>query len=295
MIVENEFAATTYRVLNKFASEMVPVNSWSWQCVVKNGTRLPLTASFDDGFLQLAYRPDAIRKTSVALEDAMLYNKSLAGGVKLAVDPSSNDLHLRTDIVVLDELQLRDRLEWALEGFHDGYRLLKSPASLKDLCTSQAVSVSVADLAELLRDCNWPCAERGQNDYSADLDASGAPPANIRMNENSLVVSVDLLRCNAAADITRQALAIYLLTASYSLRMVRACAERADEQICFGFHVSLPFTPVVEEIQHALAALSVAYRTCAQETSVLLHDAAAQLYLTARNPSTIDDQPDKEN
>ena len=197
--------------------------------------------------------------------------------------------------MVLDELQLRDRLDWALEGFHDGNCLLKSPASYKDHRIPQAVPVPDADLAELLRDCNWPCAERGLNDFSADLDASGAPPANIRMIKNSFVVSVDLLRCNATADISRQALATYLLTASYSLRMVRAYAERTDEQICFGFHVSLPSTPVSEEIQHALAALSVAYRTCAQESSVLLHDAAAQLYLTARNPSTTDDQPDKEN
>lgn len=129
MIVENEFAATTYRVLNKFACEMAPSGAWSWHCVVKNGTRLPLSASFDEGFLQLACRTEAIRKTTLVLDDAILCNKSMAGGVKLTLDPATNFLHLRADIVVLGELQLRNRLEWALEGFHEGHCLLHSSAS----------------------------------------------------------------------------------------------------------------------------------------------------------------------
>lgn len=127
------------------------------------------------------------------------------------------------------------------------------------------------------------------------MDASGAPPAIIRMIGSTLVLKVELLRCNASADITRMALTIYLLTVCSYLRMVRAYAERTDEQICFGFHVSLPSSTTAEEIQHALAALSVAYRTCARETSVLLHDATAKLYLAARNLSTTNDQPIKEN
>jgi hypothetical protein len=296
MIVENEFAATTYRVLNKFACEMEPSGSWNWKCVVKNGTQLPLAASFDDGFLHLACRPDAMHKTSLAFENALLCNKTLAGGVKFALDPARGSLHLRTDIVVLDEMQLLDRLEWALEGFHDGNRLMKSLDSRIDHQFPQAAAVSDFDLANTLRETSWHCTEKGANDFSADLDASGAPPASIRLIGNSLDLSVELLRCNAAADITRQALVTFLLTASCNLRMVRAIAAHADEHICFGFHVSLPSCPATEEIHHALAALSVAYRMCARETNVLLHGAAAQLCMAARNSSTTDDhQPDKEN
>ncbi|MGD0293337.1 MAG: hypothetical protein ABSB30_05740 [Terracidiphilus sp.] len=296
MMFANETAETAYRVLNKCACEMEPSGTWCWQCVVKNGARLNLAASFDEGFLQLACRLEAIHKTTLALEDAMLCNKTLTGGVKLALDPASRGLHLRTDIVVLNEEQLQTRLEWALQGFHDGNRLLKSPNSLNDYRISQTVPDSGVDLAELLHESSWPCAERGPNDFTAALDASAAPPASIRMKGNCLALSVELLRCNATADITRQALAIFLLTASCSLRMVRAYAEHADEQICFGFLVSLPSSPATEEIQHALAALSVAFRVCARETNVLLHSAAATHYLAARNPSITDDhQHKKEN
>jgi hypothetical protein len=296
MTIANQTAATAYRVLNKFTCEMEPSGPWSWQCVVENGARLPLAASFDEGFLQLAYRPDAIHKTALALEDAMLCNNSLAGGVKLALHPSGSGLHLRTDIVVLDERQLHNRLQCALEGFHEGTRLLKSPDSRNNLRDSQPRPVSDVALDELLRETSWPCVERGPNDFSADLDANAAPPASIRMRGNCLVLSVELLRGYASEDRTHQALAVYILAASSSLRMVRAHAERADGEISYGFHVSLPSSPAAEEIQHALAALSVAYRTCARETSVLLHDAAALQYLAARNPSTTEDrQSEKEN
>ncbi len=226
----------------------------------------------------------------------MVRNKSLAGGVKLALNPAGRGLHLRTDIVVLNESQLRDRLEWALGGFHDGTRLLESPDAHSNCSRMLPAQDSDAALADLLRECSWPCSERGTNEFSAELDASAAPPAGIRMNGSGLEFSVELLRCDAAAEITRQALAVYLLTVSGSLRMARAYAARAGEQMSFGLHVSLPSTPAAEEIQHALAALSVAYRMCAREANVLLHDAAARHYLAARNPSTKDDQqPEKEN
>jgi hypothetical protein len=296
MMLTNETAATAYRVLNKCACEMESSSPWRWQCVFENGARLPLSASFDDGFLQLVCRPESIRKTSLALEDAMLCNKSMAGGVKLALNPTDQGLHLRTDIVVLAESQLRDRLEWALAGFHDGTRLLESPVAHNECANSQTSRVSAVALADLLRECSWPCAERSANEFSADLDASAAPPAGIRMNGSALELSVELLRCDASAEITRQALSLYLLSACGSLRMARAYAVHADGQIRFGFLVSLPSSPAAEEIQHALSALSVAYRMCAREANVLLHGAAARHYLAARTTSSTDDNNhEKEN
>jgi hypothetical protein len=296
MMLAKETAATAYRVLNKCASEIESSGSWSWQCVIENGARLSFAASFDEGFLQLACQPQAIRETALSLEDAMLCNKTLAGGVKLALNPSSRGLHLRTDIVVLYEKQLIDRMEWALEGFHDGNRQLESPHAHNESVSSQAARDSDVDLAELLRESSWPCAERGANDFSSKLDAGAAPPASIRMIGSTLEFRVELLRCNASEDITRQALALYLLTANSSLRMARACAAHADGQISYGFHVSLPSSPATEEVQHALSALSVAYRMCAREANVLLHGAAAQHYMTARNlSSTEDNNFEKEN
>jgi len=50
----------------------------------------------------------------------------------------------------------------------------------------------------------------------------------------------------------------------------------------------------MEEIDHSLAALSLAYRVCAREANLLLNEAAARCYLAARdfsnNYQTIDEK-----
>jgi hypothetical protein len=68
--------------------------------------------------------------------------------------------------------------------------------------------------------------------------------------------------------------------------MARVCAVEADGQTSFGLQVGLPVAPAMEEIDHALAALSIAHRMCAREANVLLNDAAARCYLAARDVST---------
>jgi len=294
----SEAAATVFRVLDKCSSELRPDGPWRWKCAVQNGTRLPISASFDDGFLQLACHPGMIRKSANALERALLGNGEMTGGVRLALCGASGDLHLRTDILFLDETQLLDRFHLALNGFHHGAHLLKtldSDSRSKCAEATQAVAPGI-NLVELLHETMWATAERGPNDYSVELDAASAPPATIKLTENGLVASVELVRSEATAETTRQALAVFLLTASSALRMVRAYAVKTGEQMSFGFQVGLPHAPAIEEIDDALAALSVAYRNCARESNVLLNGLAAQSYLSAREDSTTEDhQPEKEN
>jgi hypothetical protein len=294
----NEAAATVFRVLDKCSCELSPDGPWRWKGAVQNGTRLPISASFDEGFLQLASRPGMIRKSANALERALLGNGEMTGGVRLALDGASGALHLRSDILLLDETQLLDRFHWALDGFHHGAHLLKSldSDSRYKRAEIRRTTASGINLAELLRETKWTTAERGPNDYSVELDAASAPPATIRLTESGVVASVELVRSEMSAENTRRALAVFLLTTSSVLRMARAYAVKTDEQMCCGFQVGLPHAPAAEEIDDALAALSVAHRNCARETSVLLNDLAARRYLSAREYSTTEDhQPEKEN
>jgi len=284
----NESAATAYRVLDKCAGELEPAGPWRWRCAVQNGARLPIAASLEEGFLHLACQPEETRKCICTLERAIYGNRGLAGGVKLALgrlDKAGSGFQLTTDLVVLEEKQLLDRFRWALDGFHDGYRLLKFPDSGRNRGAVEAAACGDG-LGELLRESSWACTERGANDFSANLDADSAPPARIRMTESGVELSVELARWNAATEASRRALAVFLLTASGALRMARACAVDADGQTGFGLQVGLPAAPAVEEIDHALAALSIAHRMCAREANVLLNDAAARCYLAAREDST---------
>jgi hypothetical protein len=295
MRLANEAAESAYRVLDKCTRELEPVGPWRWRCVVQNGARLPMTASLEEGFLQLACHPDGIRREAVALGRALLGNGTLPGGVKLALNAASRDLTLRTDIVLLDEIQLLERMRWAVQGFHEGHRLLKFPGSNAARAAKQISDADGVHLGELLRESSWTFAERGPNEFSADLDAVSAPPARIAMIEGQILFSVELARCAVAAEATRQALAIFLLTASGALRLARAHAMETDGDWSFGFQVCLPAAAATEEIDHALAALSIAHRMCARESSVLLDEAAARCYLAARDLPPTHDQEEMEN
>lgn len=295
MKLANEGAEIASRVLVKCSDEVTPAGPWRWLCAVQNGTRLPITATHDDGFLHLAYRPEEAHEGACTLEDALLGNNLLAGGVKLARDDSSGALHLHADIVVIEEKQLLDRFWRALDGFHDGCQLLKSPTSRLNYAFAELADCG-AGLGELLRETSWASTERGPNDFSVELDQGSAAKARIRMRKSGVVLSLELIRANALAEVNRRALAEFLLTASSGLRMVRACAAELDGGWSFGMQVSLPSMPAAEEIDHGLAALSLAYRMCARETSVLLDDAAARCYLAARDTSTTNDhEEEKEN
>jgi len=284
MRLANEAAAIAFRVLNKRTDELSPTGAWRWSCSVQNGTRLSIAASLEEGFLNLTCRPEGTRKSACTLEQALSGNRMLSGGVKVALREANRDLHLATDIVIIEEKQLLDRFDRALEGFHDGYRLFRAPASLID-CKAAKTDPEV-DLGELLREASWPFTERGPNDFSAELDADSAPPARIRNTENGVELNSELVRTNSTAEISRRALTLFLLTATSTLRLVRACSEETEGGFVFGIQVNIPGAPAFEEIDHALAALSIAHRICARETTVLLNEATARCYLAARNLST---------
>ena len=289
MKLANETAEMTSRVLNKCSDGVKPIGPWRWLCAVQNGARL------EDGFLHLACLTEESRNGACGLEEALRGNSALAGGVKLALDNANNSLHLRTDIAVLEEKQLHDRFWWALDGFHDGCRLLESPASHLNHAFFESTD-SETNLGELLRETSWPSTERGPNEFTVELDRDFAAKARIRASKTGVELSVEFVRANAPAEVTRRALAMFLLSASGALRLVRAHSAELEGGSSFGMQVGLPPAPAAEEIDHALAALAVAHRACARETSVLLDEAVARCYLAARDTSTSNDHhEEKEN
>ena len=295
MRLANEQAATALCVLNKCCDALEPDGAWRWRCAIQNGARLPISASLQEDFLHLECRPEAGRKDACTTEQALLGNRTLTGGVKLALNGAGRGLRLVTDILILEEKQLMNRLQLAIDGFHLAQRLLKWPASHLNFQAAQPVPPPI-DLGSMLRELSWPSAERGPNEFSAELDANSAPPAAIRGTKSGVRLSVELVRSNAPAEVTRRALAVFLLTATSALRMARAYAEEQQGGLACGIEVDLPATPVAEEIGHALAALSVAHGMCARETTVLLNQAVAQCYLAARDLSTPNEnQSEQEN
>ncbi len=289
-------AMTAFRVLGKCSSEVQPAGPWRWRCLVQNGARLPLAASIEEGFLHLEGHPETPGATMPLLERTLRVNASLAGGVKFALDAAGGGLLVCADLVLLDEAQMLARLPWALAGFHQAYSRLPAMDSGAHTAPAQGEVTAGARLAELLRETSWSSTERSLNEFVADLEADSAPPARIAVNELGLVFTLDLARSAPALEAVRQALAVFLLTCAGGLRMVRPFAvEEEAGQMKFGFQVCLPAAPAAEEIHHALGALSMAFRMCGRETSVLSDEATARCYLSVRSvPLTLNTDNAKE-
>lgn len=285
----DDLAASALRVLNKCSVEIRQENPWRWRLMVQNGTRLPLEAWLDESFLQLATHPESAGRSLAELERALMGNAALPGGAGLVLHACGNRLQLRAEIPLpvntnpQDEFLLR-RMKWALDGFHHGFGLLNSLDSQRDRVAPAPSASPHAALAELLRESQWKCEERGPNDFAAALDSDSEPVAKIRVTEHGLSLSVEMGR--ADEGVSRSALAVFLLTTGSTLRMARAYAVETDGAWGFGFRVCLPPGPEPEEIHHALAALSIAHRSAARETRVLLDQAAARCYLAVRDSQT---------
>jgi hypothetical protein len=254
---------------------------------VQNGTLHSIESRFDEGFLELVSHPETTKRNAQELERALVGNGFLPGGAGLALDAVSSCLHIRADIALsleagFDEEHLLKRVKWALDGFHHGLDFLKSFDAQVVAQMPPSDAGSDSGLAELLGESSWKCEARGPNDFSASLDAETEPPAKIRMSEHGLLLSVELGRVESAAVSAREAIAVFLLTAGGALRMARACALKKDDGWSFGFNVCLPSAPTPQEIDHGLAALSIAHQSAARETRALLDEPTARRYLAAR-------------
>jgi hypothetical protein len=109
MNLDREIAEATLRVLGKCSEEVQPNGPWRWTSAVCNGTRLQVDSSLEEGFLELAGRPNGTKQSGAELEHALLGNHTLPGGVGLAL--GADGLHLRTDIALPeDEQQVEEHL-----------------------------------------------------------------------------------------------------------------------------------------------------------------------------------------
>jgi hypothetical protein len=283
MTLSNDAVSTAFRALARCSAEVRPAGPWRWHCLVQNAALRPLTASVEDGFLHLVARLEAQGGAAGDLERALQANGTLPGGVKFALSLATSVLHLCTDIALLDEARLSERVHWAMEGFHHGYDRLNGLDSDPGCAAAPGVDVAGSRLGELLRETAWSCTERSSREFAVELHQDSIQPARITASARGVALNVELVRCDTAAEAALRAMSIFLLTASSGLRLVRAYGTDADGVRAFGMQVGLASEPAPEELDHALAALSVAHQMCAREAKVLLDPAAARCYLAVRD------------
>lgn len=295
MRLANDKAAIALTMLNKCCDDVEPAGPWRWRCSMQNGTRVTSVATFSGDFLRLATCVPSLVRTPQSIERALMSNAQLRGGVRIALHRDRKEFLLSADMAVLTESQVAARISSAMDGFHDALSALEAGISAPPQPEANPATKPASKLASLLEETRWQHHVREEGDYAVTLDAASSPPARITACAHELSASVELVRVGHDSTCVRQALANYLLSACSTMRMVRATMACASAQRCYQLEARLPADPESEELDHTLGALSIAYRGCAGESTVLLNEAAARCYLAVHHKSIQKQQTREEN
>jgi hypothetical protein len=125
----------------------------------------------------------------------------------------------------------------------------------------------------------WPLERRDAARFTVELDAPGLlSQAGVERQGPELSVSIEVLRGAALTENSRRAAALFLLTLTAMLRLVRGAAvETPDPAV--RIEARLPAVPTGTELDLALLALSLACRLCTRELRGLSDNLMARTYL----------------
>ena len=284
------------KALEGLGTPVTPAGHLCWNFTVSNGRPLPVTARIDDGFLLLD-APAGFRAGVPALPQLLEWNSDLAAAAKFALLPSPWRTRLRAEFVLDEETDLPVRLLESLNGFLGGASRLHASdsceaASGAALRPDNAGRSALGRIPDLLKQTGWQFQERDSGQVKVDLEARGGLcQAAVGESASGVIADVELARADSMTPSSRLAVAAFLLTLNGALRLVRGYMQQAESQIAIGLQVRFGAFPSAGEMDHALAALSVACQACARETRILLDKTVAEQYLAILDlPLTFDEK-----
>jgi hypothetical protein len=226
--------------------------------------------------------PARLARTLDGRWHALAANASLPAGLKLCTAAADHRLHLRADVPLLEDAAPALRIRHLCAGIDAALAALPAPPHSDAQSPSLdpgTRATSDFDLQERCRETQWPCTDRGAQTVMVQLDVSGAfQQAAVELQPGrGIVASVPLLAAPLPAPPHETAVSRLLLATAGALRMVRPARTPGPASV--GFEVVFTHVPAAEELAHAFAALSLAWRYAGRETEILARDVRiAQLY-----------------
>ena len=225
--------------------------------------------------------PARLARTIDGCWQALAVNARLAGGLKLCT-AADRSFHLRADVPLLEDTPVALRIQHLCAGIGAAIASLSAPQPADPSPTPAGLGALEAwdfDLRQRCRETLWPCTDREPHTVMVQLEVPGAfQQALVELQpERGVVVSVPLLAAPQPAPPHETAVTRLLLATAGAVRMVRATTRRAPAWV--GFEVVFAHVPTPEELAHAFAALSLAWRGAGREAEILARDVRiAQLY-----------------
>jgi len=212
-------------------------------------------------------------------------NGGLTGGLKICAAGPDPALRLRAELPLFEQSPVARTVEQVCAG------LAAIGAGMPP--DRPGVAAAGVDLPQLCADTSWPFTLRGTDTVMVELDVPGAfQQATVELQPNrGVVVSVPVLAEPPRVPVCEAAVSAFLLRVTGAVRMVRAAAAASGWAV--GFEVVSAYAPSAEELAHAFASLSLAWRCAGREAAVLAADErVAQAYLRATDfdlrPWTLD-------
>ncbi len=291
-----------HECLSKHAMAVSPVRTGQLEFILSNGRALQGTAYVENTWLRLQMPSTTVRGKRWHLSnprsalDVLRRNKAIRGNTRLILCRDERFVTLSADICLDDEVNLASRIEESLHGFATVLEAPRGPddrASIGSHCTvstSEAAKGPDSDLKHLCEEAGWPFLERPSGSLAVDLgvprDFYQATVEEQEGRDGGIRLSIGLTQGELSPKVCRWAAAFFLLTACSALRMVRPVTEGKDHGSAVSLEISFARRPCAPELNHALAALSVACRMIGREARLLHHDEElAKEYLLTRGLS----------
>jgi hypothetical protein len=277
--------------LEKCATSVVRIADAQWLLSLTNGAELTVHAGVHDDWLILegprvpgfgfrgghaSGEPDA-----AGLWSLLRVNAALVGGAKCALEPDLSGTQVRAEVPLDDDIDVARRITQACTGIKSAAARVHGSAAYD---SPVAAPLTHAELEALCRATPWTCVVRKEC-VAVDLQVQGAFRALVTARpDGKIAASVDLngRPADSSSPVCRAALAHFLLRINRVVRMARAAAAGETPRLETVFADA----PTAPELNHALAALSVACRMAAREAEVLACEVeAARAYLRLCAPS----------
>jgi hypothetical protein len=270
--------AAIVAALEKCATSVDTDPGGGWAFTLVNGARLGARASIDDGWLVL--EAPLGRGALPGVWSLLAWHATFPGGARFVPGPGGQGLAARAELCLDADVDVFERVREACDGL-----VAAKAATVHARPAAPASGPAVtADLPALCRETSFGGVER-DGGVVVELAVPGAFHRAVVATrpDAGVVASVPLADAVAAdaepvADVCRQAFGVLCFRTGGVVRLVRAAAADVAGA---RFEVALGAAPCAAELEHALAALSVACRLATREAAVLRADkAVARTYLT---------------
>ncbi len=257
----------------------------SWTTRVTNGAVLPVSARLEDAWLRVEAQIPELPETS--WWQLLVAGCSLPPLVRLALTCAADramSVRLVADLEAGECDDWPSRVTGVLEALMASVPGLH-PARLDDR-DPEPESRPPESVSEAIREAGWACEDRGEGgcDISLDGDRIRAT-ARVEARGEGLCLWAPVARnVRPGHEDCTDAIALFLLRTAHRLRAVRAAfrEEPGKPEAAVGWEARLPGRPESEEIDRALAALTVACQLSVREVEALFTPALARHYLTQR-------------